>query len=592
MLEFSIEQTLKTAQAYHQNGQLTQAESLYRQTLAMDPQNAQVLHALGFLLGQSGRLEAAMERISQAIAICPTDPSMHNTLGMLLGQLQRYDEAVVTFQKAIRLSPADAMAHYNLGTAYRSQGNLDAAIEAYRHSWCLDSGFFPTANNLGNLLAFTGRLDEAISLLRQVLAANIHQPAVHSSLICRLQFHPGYDTQDIRRELAEWNRAHAEPLAQYIQRHSNDPSPERRLRIGYVSGNFRDHVVAWNMLPIFKHHDSANFEIHCYSNTPDPDGTTDRIQRLVNGFHDIRQLTDPQAADLIRSHSLDILVDLSLHTMGNRLGVFACKPAPVQLTFAGYPGSTGLKTIDYRLTDPHLDPAGNDQDYVEQSIRLPDSFWCFDPPVSAPPVNDPPALENGHITFGSLNHFMKVNETTLDLWSKVLVRARDSRFILLASEGSHRRRVLDFFERRGIAAQRIRFENTRARSEYMKLYLDIDIGLDPLPYQGHSTSLDSFYMGVPVVTLVGRTIVGRAGVSQLMNLGMPELIARTESDFLNITERLTSDLHSLREMRKGLRKRMEKSPLMDAVTFSQNIEAVYRALWRRWCTEQASRDGN
>jgi predicted O-linked N-acetylglucosamine transferase (SPINDLY family) len=259
----------------------------------------------------------------------------------------------------------------------------------------------------------------------------------------------------------------------------------------------------------------------------------------------------------------------------------------VQATFAGYPGSTGLDTIDYRLTDPYLDPPGlNDHLYSETSIRLPDSFWCYDPPVTELAVTSLPAQTNGYVTFGCLNNFCKVNEPVLQLWAQVLKTIPRSRFMMLCPEGSHRQPLLDLLQREEISPDRIELVAGRPRLQYLEFYHRIDVGLDTFPYNGHTTSLDSFWMGVPVVTLVGQTVVGRAGLSQLTNLGLPELIAQTPEQYVQIAAALAGDLTRLAELRRTLRARMQASPLMDAPRFARNIEAAYRQMWRNWCATE------
>ncbi|HEY4328465.1 MAG TPA: tetratricopeptide repeat protein [Phycisphaerae bacterium] len=582
-LQFPIEQALARGREYHGQGQLQLAESIYRQVLAEQPNHVLAIHLLGILCGQTRRMEVCIDLIKRAIAIGPAESSMYNNLGKFLGDMQRYDEAIAAIQEAIRLAPSNSSAYYNLGTAHQNRWDLDSALAAYQTAQRLNPAALDVANNLGITLASKGRHDESAAVHRHALALNPHQPVTHSNLVYGLHFHPAYGTQDLKRELAEWSRIHAEPLAAHIRAHSNDRSPERRLRIGYVSPDFRDHVVGRNLLPLLRHHDATQFEIHCFSTTPANDFLTETFRRLAYKFHDIGHLADLQAVDLIRNLSIDILVDLSLHLAGNRLGVFACKPAPVQVTFAGYPGSTGLRTIDYRLTDRYLDPPGNDDDYVERSFRLPDTFWCFDPVTTAPDIHALPALQKGYVTFGCLNTFRKINDITLELWSGVLAAIHDSRLFLLAPEGDHRLHILDLLGKRGISAERIAFATIRPRIDYLNLYQAIDIGLDTLPYNGHSTSLDSFYMGVPVVTRVGTTVVGRAGLSQLMNLGLPELIAETDEAFLSIATGLARDLPRLAALRLGLRSRMEASPLMDAPRFTHTIESVYRQMWRQRC---------
>jgi predicted O-linked N-acetylglucosamine transferase (SPINDLY family) len=287
---------------------------------------------------------------------------------------------------------------------------------------------------------------------------------------------------------------------------------------------------------------------------------------------------------LVRGDQIDILVDLTLHMSRSHLLVFARKPAPVQICWLGYPGTTGLTEIDYRLTDPYLDPPGlNDAYYSEQSIRLPETFWCYDPLTTEPAINPLPALKNGQITFGSLNNFCKVNAAVLELWARVLSAVEQSRLLLLAPEGSARENVLRILGKAGISANRITVVGPQSRECYLKLYHDIDIGLDTLPYNGHTTSLDAYWMGVPVVTLVGQTAVGRAGLSQLTNLGLPELIAHTPNQYVSIAVELANDIGRLSELRSTLRQRLEQSPLMDAPRFARNIEAAYRSMWQRWC---------
>ena len=341
------------------------------------------------------------------------------------------------------------------------------------------------------------------------------------------------------------------------------------------------------MLPLLANHDHDSFEIFCYSQVVRSDAFTERFRARAQHWRNAVGLTDERLALQIREDHIDILVDLALHMARNRLPVFARKPAPVQVTFAGYPGSTGLDTIDYRLSDPYLNPPGTDESiYSEQTVRLPHSFWCYDPVDWGDlSVNELPAQSNGFITFGCLNNFCKINDAVLRLWARVLHAVPSSRLRLLAPEGSHRQHTWDVLGKAGILRERIEFISRQPSREYLELYHRIDLGLDTLPYNGHTTSLDSFWMGVPVITLVGQTIVGRAGLSQLMNLNLPELIAHDPEQYVEIAAALAHDLPRLSELRSTLRARMEQSPLMDAPHFARDIEAAYRQMWRHWCTK-------
>jgi len=650
--QMTVQEQIESALSHHQAGRLSEAERIYRQVLAQQPDHADALHLLGVLVAGAGRLDAAVELIRRAIAICPANAAYYGNLGIALrgkgqvdeaiaayrqairlmpdyaeahnnlgnalaamGQLNeaivsyrqairfradyaiahsnlgnaltemgQIDEAITVCRQAIRLKPDLAEAHSNLGNALKGTGQLDEAIVSYRQAIRLKADFVEAHSNLGSALVCLGQLDAAIVAYREAIRLKPDDAGAHSNLVYTLHYHPGYDSRMIREELGRWNRQHAEPLKKLVQPHANSRQPDRRLRIGYLSPDFRDHVVGRNLLPLLREHDRGQTEIFCYSNVVCADGLTVQFQRYTDVWRSIVGLSDSQAVDLIRQDRIDILVDLALHTAKNRLVLLAQKPAPVQATFAGYPGSTGLDSIDYRLTDPYLDPPGlNDQFYTETSIRLPDSFWCYEPQVTELAVNPLPAQANGHVTFGCLNNFCKVNEPVLRLWANILKSIDRSRLMILCPEGSHRQSLLDMLEREGISPDRVELIAHCPRLQYLELYHRIDVGLDTFPYNGHTTSLDSFWMGVPVVTLLGQTAVGRAGLSQLTNLGLPELIARNPEQYVQIATDLARDLSRLAELRRTLRARVQASPLMDAPRFARNIEAAYWQMWRKWC---------
>jgi predicted O-linked N-acetylglucosamine transferase (SPINDLY family) len=553
--DVTIQQAFELGLQHHQAGRLAEAEAIYRQILAAEPRHADSLHLLGVIGGQVGRMDVAIELTRQAIALAPGIPAYH----------------------------------YNLAEAHRVAGQFDQAIAVYRQAIALKPKFPEARSGLSIALRFTGRLDEAIAVCHQNIASNPESAEANSDLILALNYHPGWNARAIAGEQQRWNVEHGEPLRQFIRPHSNDRTPDRRLRIGYVSGDFREHPVGYNMLPLLARHDHDHFEAFCYAEAARPDGLTDRFRSTAHRWRSSVGLSDEQLAAQIREDRIDILVDLALHTAKNRLLVFARKPAPVQVTFAGYPGSTGLTAIDYRLSDPYLDPPGIDESiYSEKTVRLPHSFWCYDPlDCGDLPVNNLPAQSNGYITFGCLNNFCKVNDPVLRLWASVLRAVPSSRLILLAPDGSHRQHTLELLREEGIAFERIEFVSQQPRRKYLELYHRLDLGLDTLPYNGHTTSLDSFWMGVPVVTLVGQTIVGRAGLSQLTNLNLPELIASTLEQHVQIATDLAGDLPRLASLRRTLRHRMETSPLMDAPRFARDVEAAFRSMWRSWCAQPA-----
>jgi predicted O-linked N-acetylglucosamine transferase (SPINDLY family) len=318
------------------------------------------------------------------------------------------------------------------------------------------------------------------------------------------------------------------------------------------------------------------------------DRMTEAFRRLAGHWRSTAGVGDEALAEMIRRDGVDILVDLSQHMAGNRLAMFARKPAPVQVSFVGYPASAGLEAIENRISDRYLEE-GSESECMshEERVHLIDSFWCYDPCGVAVKGNGLPAQERGSVTFGCLNTFRKVNQDVLRLWARVLARVKDSRLVILSPAGSHRERTLETLRNEGVERRRVEFVELRPRREYLELYHSLDIALDTFPYNGHTTSLDALWMGVPVVSFAGKTPVSRAGLSQWTNLGLPEFVARSEADYVKIAEGLASNLPRLAQLRAALRARMQASPLMDAPRFARQIEQAYRTMWRAWCLDQS-----
>jgi predicted O-linked N-acetylglucosamine transferase (SPINDLY family) len=399
-----------------------------------------------------------------------------------------------------------------------------------------------------------------------------------------MNFHPGYDAETIAEEHRRWNHQHVEPLRKFIQAHSNDRSPDRRLRIGYISPDFRNHPVGRFLLPLLASRDKTQVEVFGYSDVVFPDEITRRLRSCADNWRSILGISDAGVVDLIRQDKIDILIDLTMHMAKNRLGVFARKPAPVQATYLAYCSTTGLETIDYRLSDPHLDPLGEDEShYSEKTIRLPETYWCYQPIVDSRQVGPLPVLTQDVITFGCLNNFCKISEPALKTWARVLHAIPNSKLLLSARQGSHRQRAQERLERDGVDPGRVQFTDYLPVEKYFDSYRQIDIALDTFPYGGGTTTCDALWMGVPVVSLAGKTAVGRGGLSILSNIGLPELVARSEAEYVRIAADLGKDIGRLSDLRSTLRRRMEHSPLMDAAKFAMGIEAAYRRMWRTWC---------
>lgn len=566
--------------ALQDSGDLEGAAAAFARALELNPLLAIGHSNLGSVLRLQGKIGEALNRLHRAIELDPALPEAHNNLGNTWRDDGRLDSARKAYEQAISLNPAVATFHSNLGTVLRDTGLTDQAVASFRKALELDPRSAEALNNLGCLRKDRGELDEAIGCFREALASRADYQAAHSNFLYTLLFHPDYGPTAI----ASAHRAWAEAYARLPRIDPGFARPDlggRRLRIGYVSPDFRDHVVGRNVLPLFRRHDRTRFEIIAYSSVIRPDAITDEFRSRSDLWRECIGLSDADLAARIAGDKVDILVDLALHMNGSRLLAFARRPAPIQVTFAGYPGTTGLDTIDFRLTDPFLDPPGSaDEHYTEISVRLPRTFWCYEPSGDEPDVGPLPAASRDYVTFGCLNNFCKINAAIIRTWAGVLCSVPDSRLALLTTEGSHRHRTLAEFAHHGIAAERIRFFSPASRRRYLEYYADIDVGLDTLPYNGHTTSLDSFWMGVPVVTLVGDTVAGRAGFSQLSNLGLAELAAENPAAFIATATALAKDLPRLRQLRANLRKRMAESPLGDTAAFVSAIETAYFDFWR------------
>jgi predicted O-linked N-acetylglucosamine transferase (SPINDLY family) len=607
---------LNLANALLEWGRLQEAIASYRQALALHADLAEAHYRLGCALQKICDLDDAIDAFQRAVQIKSDYGDAYNNLGMVHEEKGEFDAAVTALSRAIAINPDDVLSHNNLGIVYHATGRSADAINEYRRTLEIRPGY-PEAlanlalvlsevgqleeaidyfnkaleqspdqplalNNLANALKEMGRIDEALDVYRRAIHT-MNEPWAYDNLLFGLYTHPGYGPEEIFKEHMGWAQKFAGPLKPKNPVFENDRTPERKLRIGYVSPDFNEHPVGRFLLPLLSNHDRAKFEIFCYSDVRLPDAVTEQLKVHSDVWRRTNGLTDERLAQMIRQDRIDILVDLTSHTKDNRLLVFARKPAPVQATYLAYCGTTGLDTIDYRLTDPYLDPSNSDDRfYSEHSYRLPSTYWCYLAPLMSPPVAPLPARENGSITFGCLNSFTKVSSISLEMWCKLLQRVPASRLLLHAREGSHRQRVSDLLTENQVDPQRLEFVPRLAVDQYFNQYAKIDIALDPYPYPGGTTTCDALWMGVPVVSLVGKTAVSRGGHSILSNVGLPELVAQSPEQYVEIAAGLAGNVDRLANLRAGLRDRMRSSPLLDASKFARDVEAAFRDMWRQW----------
>jgi protein O-GlcNAc transferase len=568
-----------------QRREFAAAESLLREVLAAEPHNAEAAFNLGNALRGLHRLREALQQFRHAVTVRPNYAHALNNLGNVHRELGELAEARSAFAAALQAQPDYVLALNNMGCLLRTLGQSDAAEDALRRGLEIDPHHAPLYDNLGSVLKDAGELDEAILCFRKALALDFTNAGTHSNLTYALNFQ-SLEAQPILDECLRWNERFAAPLLPRAVAPVHDRSPDRRLKVGYVSADFREHCQSLFTTALLSQHDHASFEVFCYSSVVRPDDRTQRLAAYADVWRDVHALDDAALSETIRADRIDVLVDLTMHMANGRPLVFARKPAPVQIAWLAYPGTTGIRAIDHRLSDPRLDPEGFEDHYSERTLRLADSFWCYDPLTAEPGVNALPAAERGFLTLGCLNSPCKLTDHTLRLWSGVMNAIPQARLLLLAPPGRHRERLLQRLAAHRIASDRIRFAEFRPRAQYLRTYYEIDIGLDTFPYNGHTTSLDSLWMGVPIVTRVGRTCVGRGGLSQLHHLDLLDLAADSDEGFVAAVVALGSDLERLAALRRNLRAQLERSPLMDARRFARSVERAYRQAWREQCARR------
>ena len=539
------------ALAYLDSGQRAHAIACYQAALALNPEFSLLRVQLSLVLRDIGRIPGAIHAARAALRTDPDSPIVMTALAAALVDAKQLDDAEALANQAIAIDSALADAHFHLARALFGRAEVHASIASFRRA----------------------------------IEINPNHLFAHSGLIFAMPYVSGYSQRAIDSEARAWAKRHVASLAAHMVPHQNDPSPDRRLRVGYLSGDFCLHPVANFFVPILEHHDRNELELFCYSSVGEPDELTQRIRQGANVFRDVAGWSDFALVDLIRQDKIDVLVDLSLRSGNQRLRTLACKPAPIQII--GYLGTTGLDTVDYRITAPFLDmPSVDESDgYSELPLPLPQTYWCYGPlefESLVEPAHNPPAAKNGYITFGSQNSFHKVSPETLELWASVLCAVPNSKLIMHAPlEGQAR--VISLLANHGVTRDRVTFVPRRDRSEYMSTYSTIDLCLDTIPYSGATTTLDGFWMGTPTLTLAGQMPVGRAGLHICMNLGAAELIAESPTEFVTRAVELTSDLARLAELRASLRPRLRVSAIMDAPGFTRDLEAAYRKAWQTWC---------
>jgi predicted O-linked N-acetylglucosamine transferase (SPINDLY family) len=570
-------------------GCIDEAIDAYRIAIAGQPDLHDAANNLGSALYDRGHIEEAIQAYQHALTVQPAFAEAENNLGNALKAQGKVNEAIAAFRRALDLRPEYPEAASNLGLAFHATGRLEEAAEAYRKALAARAEFAEAENNLGNALLAQGDHEAARSAYNRALALRPSYTAAHSNLLMCEQYQPGATLAGLARAHAEWDERHATAHRELWQPWDLDRTSERPLRLGFVSPDLRRHPVGAFLLRVLENLDRRGFEAVCYYSRAERDDYTERLVAASKEWHDVLGMPNDALAAKIREDRIDILFDLSGHTGDHRLQLFARRPAPIQITWLGYVGTTGLAAIDYLIADRFHVPPGAEEHYREKVLRMPDGYACFEPPDEAPEVGPLPALERGQVTFGSFNNVSKLHRDVVALWAEVVRRVSGSRLVLVSPAligRTARRRVGEAFVAAGGLEEQLELRGTMLRPKLLAAYNEIDIALDPFPYSGGITTCEALWMGVPVITCPGETFASRHSFSHLSNIGMTETVAADTRDYVERAAGLAADLPYLATLRAGLRDRMARSPLCDGPRFAGHLATLLRDVWKEWCRAQ------
>ncbi len=561
-----------------QAGEARAAELKFREAIAADAADAQALMGLGIIAHQTGHFPPALELFERALAAAPGLAAAQVNRGNTLAVMGRHQEARAAFEQALAIAPELTSAHVNLGAALNALGNLDGAVAALERARALQPDSPELHNNLGNLYKDQGRLTDSLACYDAALALNPMLQQAFSNRLAALKVDASRSPAQILDEHRKWSNwfeavSTSAPLLQ------NLPDPARRLRIAYVSPDCHTALPAF-LDPVIAAHDRDRFEVFCYFNNPQ---TAQKLAALgvAQTSRLMRGLDDQQVAGLVHQDGIDVLIDIAGHTGHNRLGVFARRAAPVQISWLDYLCTTGLEAMHFRITDAVADPPGSESHHCEKLLRMPVTQWCWQPPADAPEVAPSPALANGFITFGSFNNAQKLTDVTLARWGGLLQSMPSARLLIAGiPEGYARERVA---ARLQCESARLQFLPRMDAANYRQSFAAVDIALDPAPFSGATTTLDALWQGVPVLTLPGTTSCSRSTASLLTACGLVDWIAQSDDDFLACAQRLCADTKALASLRAGLRDCLRASAVLDCPVFVHDLEALYRQAWTAWC---------
>ncbi len=568
--------------ALQNSGQLEAALASYRQALTLKPDYLGARSNLGNAQLSLGLAAEAIDSYGAALKIDPGHAGVLSNLGKALAYLGRHKDALASYERALAIEPRSAPAWLNLG---ESQRNLQQYVEAEascRRALEIKPDYAEAHNNLGSVLLDMGEIDEALTSLRRAIELKPDYKEAYGNMLFALNYHADKSAEEIFAAYREYDERLCRAQRSNWQPHDNSRNLERRLKVGYVSPDFRHHSARHFLEPLLENHDKDRFEVFAYAELAQEDDVSRRYRTCVERWTNTQGLSDEELARRIRADGIDILVDLAGHTYKTRLQVFAFKPAPVSVTWLGYGCTSGLSAIDYLLTDQASAPPGSEHLFAERPWRLATPQYAYRPAADMGVPGPLPAQERGHVTFGTLTRAVRINHRSIRVWSEILKQVQGAR--LMINSGNYRdpaiqERLAQRFLARGIERARLEISYQSPPWDVLR---GIDIGLDCFPHNSGTTLFESLYMGIPFITLAGRPSVGRIGSSILEGLGHPEWIAHSEAEYVAKAVALARDVDKLAVFRAGLRSEMQAGALMDEAGLARRVEAAYRQMFEIW----------